>query len=94
MSIRLLIEVVAFAGVSTLGLLLTLANYKLVSEVNSLCPQELEFSRIGGDVMKLLHLHREYQRLVPGGNLHLRIRVMAVLMFACMVLGSLAGRVL
>lgn len=92
MSTRFLIEGAAFAGVSTLGLLLTLANYRLVAQVNSLSPQELELSRVGGDVMKLMHLHREYQKLFPEGNLVLRIRVMMALMFVCLLVASLAVR--
>lgn len=92
MSIRFLIEGTAFVGVSTLGLLLTLANYRLVAQVNSMSPQELEFSRVGGDVMKLMHLHREYQKLFPAGNLVFQIRVMMALMFVCLLVASLAVR--
>jgi hypothetical protein len=90
MFIRLLIEVAAVAGVSTLGLLLTLANYKLVGQVNALAPRELHSTYAGGDVLKLLHLHREYRRLVPDGNLHFKIRIMLVLMFACMLAAAYA----
>lgn len=92
MSIHFLIEVAAFAGVSALGLLLTLANYKLVAEVNSLSGQELELSRPGGDVVRLLQLHGEYNRLFPQGNLVFRIRLMTALMFACLLMASIAVR--
>lgn len=90
MFIRLLIEVAAIAGVSTLGLLLTLANYKLVGQVNALSPQELQSAYAGSDVLKLLRLHREYRRLFPEGNLHFKIRIMLVLMFMCMLAGAFA----
>jgi hypothetical protein len=92
MSIHFLIEGAAFVGASTFGLLLTLANYRLVAQVNSLSPQELEISRVGGDVMKLMHLHREYRKLFPEGNLVLQIRVMMALMFVCLLVASLAVR--
>ena len=92
MPIGLLIEIAAVAGVSTLGLLLTLANYRLVGQVNSLCPQELQSAHAGADVLKLLHLHREYQRLFPEGNLLFKIRIMMVLMFACMLAAAFAVR--
>jgi hypothetical protein len=94
MSIRLMLEIASMAGVSTLGFLLTLANYRLVAQVNSLCPQELEMSRPGGDVLKLLHLHREYRRLFPEGNLLFRIRIMIAMLFACMLVAVLAVRIL
>jgi hypothetical protein len=90
MFIRLLIEVAAVAGVSTLGLLLTLANYKLVGQVNAQSPQELQSAYAGGDVLKLFHLHREYRRLFPEGNLHFKIRIMLVLMFMCMLAAAYA----
>lgn len=89
-----MIEILAVAGVSAFGLLLTFANYKLVNKVNAHSPQELDAPHPGGDVLKLLHLHREYQRLFPEGNLHIRIRVMMALMFACLLVAALAGRVL
>jgi hypothetical protein len=92
MSIHPLIEASAFACVSTLGLLLTLANYKLVAQVNSLSPQQLELSRPGGDVARLLHLHREYRRLFPEGNLVFRIRLMMALMLVCLLMASAAVR--
>lgn len=90
MFIRLLIEIAAVAGVSTLGLLLTLANYKLVGQVKALSPQELHSAYAGGDVLKLLRLHREYRRLFPDGNLHFKIRIMLVLMFMCMLAAAYA----
>lgn len=90
MFIRLLIEIAAIAGVSTLGLLLTLANYKLVGQVNAQRPQELQSVYAGGDVLKLLHLHREYRRMFPDGNLHFKIRVMLLLLFACMLAAAYA----
>ena len=90
MFIRLLIEVAAVAGVSALGLLLTLANYKLVGQVNALSPQELHSVYAGADVLKLLRFHREYRKLFPEGNLHFKIRIMLVMMFACMVAAAYA----
>jgi hypothetical protein len=68
MIIRLLIEIAAIAGVSTLGFLLTLANYKLVGQVKAQSPQELQSTYAGEDVLKLLRLHREYRRLFPDGS--------------------------
>jgi hypothetical protein len=93
-SIRILIEILAMAGVFTLGSLLTLANHKLVHKVNAQSPQELDSLHFAGDLMKMLHLHREYQRLFPDGKLHIQIRVMVALLFACMLVGAVAVRVL
>jgi hypothetical protein len=92
MSIRFLIEIAAIAGVSALGLLLTLTNYKLVAQVNAQSTEEFETTLPGGDVMRLLHMHREYGRLFPEGKLVLRIRVMMALFFVCLLLASVAVR--
>ncbi len=92
MSIHLFIEVAAFAGVSTLGLLLTLTNSRLVAQVSALSSAEMETTPPSGDVMRLLHMHREYGRLFPEGKLVLQIRVMMALLFVCLLAASVAVR--
>ncbi len=92
MSTHLLIEVAAFASVSALGLLLTLTNYKLVAQMSALRTAEVETTPPSGDVMQLLRLHREYGRRFPEGKLVLQIRVMTALLFASLLVASVAVR--
>ncbi|MGB6194716.1 MAG: hypothetical protein WBF42_19785 [Terracidiphilus sp.] len=92
MYIQLLIEVAAIAGLSALGLLLTLTNYKLLAQVTALSGGEFESTPPGGDVTRLLRMHREYGRLFPEGKLVTRIRLMIALLFLCMLVASVAVR--
>jgi len=85
MSLRIIIGILAIAGVSTLGLLSTVTSYKMVDQVNALLPRERRFSDFGWWAGKRLRLHTEYRQLFPDGNLLTRFWIITALMFACML---------
>ena len=85
MSVRMIIGIVATAGVSALGLLSSVTSYKIVDKVNSRLPKERQFSPFGWWAGKTLRLHSEYRRLFPDGNLVVRFWTITAMMFACLL---------
>jgi hypothetical protein len=85
MSGRLIIGVVALAGVSICGLVATLINAEMVENVNHRLSQELQFSLLGWHWPKTRRLHREYRKIYPEGNLLWKFRIIVVLGFGCLL---------
>jgi hypothetical protein len=83
---RLIIGIVATASVSLCGLLSTFLSDKMVDQVNKKLPMDLQFSPLGWHPAKTLRLHREYQKLYPGGQLVLQVRLLIVSAFTSLLL--------
>jgi hypothetical protein len=85
MSARLIVGVVALAGISICGLVVTLANAEMVEKVNDRLPKELHFSPLGWYWSKTRRLHREYRKIYRDGNLLWKVRIALFLAFSCML---------
>ena len=92
MASRLAVGIVALACVPVCGLLGTAATWQMVDKVNEKLPKENQFGYLGWYWSKALRLHREYNRLYPSGHLSRRVRVLAGLMFSCVVICAWALR--
>jgi len=82
----MIIGIAAIGGVSLCGLLSTLLSAKMVNQVNKKLPMDLQFSPLGWHPVKTLRLHREYQKLYPGGQLVLQVRLLIASAFASLLL--------
>jgi hypothetical protein len=81
----MIIGIVAIAGVSSLGLASAAVTTKMVDEVNSRLPKEMQFEPLGWYLDKTVRLHHEYRRLLPQGGLSTRLWIIVALMFACLL---------
>jgi hypothetical protein len=90
MSVRGIIVIAALRGMSVCGLLSALINVKMVEQVNARLSKQEQFSQLGWYAAKTLRLFREYRRLVPGGNLHLKMYFLTVLGSACLLCSAWA----
>lgn len=69
-------------------MLSALANVQMVDKVNEKLPKENQFPPLGWYWSKTLRIHREYKRLYPSGHLSRNVRVLAGLMFACVMISA------
>ena len=86
MKTRVIFAVAALACVSVCGLVASLTIFEMVDKVNDMLPKGEQFAPLGWYFSKYQRLNREYKRLYPAGRLLLRVRVLTVLMFACLLI--------
>lgn len=91
MSLRIILAIIAIAGMSIFGFLSSVASQQMVDEVNPLLPKERRFSPLGWWIGKTLRLHGEYRRLYPDGKLLTRYWTVTSLGGACLLLLVLAA---
>ena len=85
MTARQILGGIALACVSVMGIISTLTSLEMVDKVNERLPKEEQFDPAWWYMEKTLRLHREYKRLFPHERLHLKLWVLAGLMFACSI---------
>jgi hypothetical protein len=83
---RFVIATVALVGVSACGLISNIVFFQMVAKVNERLPKERQFAPLWWYWPKYQRLKAEYKKLYPGGNLLRRVRVLGVLMFACLLI--------
>jgi hypothetical protein len=88
MSARIFVAVMSMLCVSVCGLLATFANLEMLDQVNSKLPESEQFSMLGWYFSKYQRLHRYYKLYYPEGRLHLRVRILTGVMFACLVIAA------
>jgi len=88
MATRVIVGIVALAGVSICGMIGTFANFEMVDKVNDKLPKEEQFAVLGWYFAKTQRLHREYKRLYPDGRLLVKVRVLMALGIACLVIST------
>lgn len=84
MTALVIIGAVALAGVSTSGLVATLAHLEMVARVNERLPAEQRFATLGWYPTKTWRLWTEYRRLFPDGALLRRSLVATAIGGACL----------
>ena len=85
MTTSLIVAIVALACTSICGLIATFTGFEMVDRVNEKLPEENQFETLGWYFSKTQRLHREYRRIYPEGRLLLKVRVLAALMFGCLL---------
>lgn len=85
MSVRAIVGITALVAVSLCGLLATMISIEMVEQVNAKLSKDDQFFPFGWYAPKTLRLFREYRRLYPGKNLHLRIIFLCALAFVCLL---------
>lgn len=85
MSVRVFVGITALVAVSLCGLLTTLISIEMVEQVNAKLPKDDQFLPLGWCAPKTPRLFREYRRLYPGKNLHLRIIFLCAVAFVCLL---------
>jgi hypothetical protein len=85
MATRVVVGIAALVCVSVCGISSMLASWEMMDKVNDKLPKEEQFATLWWYAAKSLRLSREYKRLYPDGNLLLKIRVLRVLMIACLI---------
>jgi hypothetical protein len=88
MSPRIIVGIVAVACVSICGLLSTFVLFEMVDQVNDKLPEAEKFDHLGWYLSKRLRLNRKYRMLYPDGQLLMKVRILMVLMFACVVVAA------
>ena len=86
MTARIMVGIVALAGVSVCGLISAFADMDMVDKVNDKFPTEQQFDLLGWYLPKTQRLRGEYRRLYPDGPLLFRGRVCFALMFICLAI--------
>jgi hypothetical protein len=86
MAIRVIVGIVALVCVPVCGIISTIANWEMVDKVNEKLPKEEQFYHLWRYAEKSFRLRREYKRLYPNGRLLLKVRMLTVLMFACLLI--------
>lgn len=84
-SVRLVIGILALAGMSLSCVISLLVGLRMVDEVNAMLPRELQFGLMVWYMTKTLRLHREYKRLFPSGGLLLKYRLATGAAFVCLL---------
>ncbi len=86
MTPRLILAIIAIAGVSTCGLTAALLNYEMVDAVNAKLPKTEQFDALGWYWAKSQRLRREYSRLYPDGQLLIKVRGRIALMILLLII--------
>lgn len=90
MSVRAIVGIAALVGASLCGLLSALISLEIVDQVNAKLPKEEQFFPMGWYAPKTLRLFREYRRLFPGKDLHLKLISLALIALVCLICVSWA----
>ena len=85
---RVIVGLVAVAGVSTCGLTAGLVWMQMVDQVNRQLPKEQQFGQLGWYLPKSIRLRRAYKRLYPSGNLLKKHDALGILAFTCLLAGA------
>jgi len=93
MAPRIIVGIVAVACVSICGLLSTFAHFDMVDQVNDKLPEAEKFDHLGWYFSKRLRLNRKYRMLYPDGRLLMKVKILMVLMFACLVVAAWSFRI-
>lgn len=88
MAPRIIIGIVAVVCVSVCGILSTFALFEIVDQVNRKSPEAEKFNHLGWSFSKRLRLNRKYRTLYPDGQLLIKVRILIVLMFSCLVFAA------
>jgi hypothetical protein len=86
MTPRLILAIVAIAGVSVCGLTAALLNYEMMDAVNAKLPKTKQFDALGWYWSKNQRLRREYSRLYPEGELLIKLRRRLALMILLLII--------
>jgi hypothetical protein len=85
MSVRVIVGVLALAGVSACGIASTVVHNLMVEQVNAKLAAGDQFFPLWWNLTKTQRLNREYRRLYPEGRLLVGSRALGALMFACVL---------
>jgi hypothetical protein len=85
MNPRVIVLVVAVAGMAACCLLGAISNMKMVEKVNSRLPKDAQSFPMGWYLSKTLRLHREYKRLFPTGTLLIKVRIATGVGLGCLL---------
>jgi hypothetical protein len=83
MSLRIILAIVAVAGMSIFGLTSSIMFEDMVAAVNRRLPKDQQFAPLGWYWTKTHRVQTEYKRLYPDGPLLRKVRTLWFLMFAC-----------
>jgi hypothetical protein len=81
---RFIIGIFALVCVSVCGIASSLVSLEMVGRVNERLPKDQQFAPLWWYWPKIQRLWREYKMLYPDGSLLTRLRILGVLMFACL----------
>jgi hypothetical protein len=84
MAIRIIIGLVGLVGVVICGFVTTFLNFMMIDSVNERLPADENLDSVGWHPAKYQLLNQEYKRLYPDGRLPSKIRIITVIMFACL----------
>lgn len=84
-SARSIVGILALVCVSVCGIASSLVSLEMVERVNERLTKDQQFELLGWYWPKVQRLWREYKMLYPGGSLLRRLRILGVLMFACLL---------
>src|SRR5579859_1506105 len=87
MNPRVIVLVVAVAGMAACGLFGAISNMEMAEKVNSRLPKDAQFFPMGWYLSKTLRLHREYKRLFPTGTLLIKVRLATGVGLGCLLGG-------
>jgi hypothetical protein len=86
MSTHLIVGIAAIACMGICGIIAMAVGYEMIEKVNHKLPQEDQLGWAGWYPSKYQRLYREYRRLYPEGRLLFKIRVLATLGIACLLI--------
>ena len=86
MTTRHIIGIAALIGVSTCGMIASLAGFEMMDRVNERLSKAEQSDAAGWYLSKYRRLRREYRRLYPHGRLILKSRVLAAAGLACLLI--------
>lgn len=88
MSARTIVGILALVCGSVCAMTASFTSLRMVDRVNERLPEERQFAWLGWYLDKQQRLFAEYKRLYPDGSLGRRVRILAALMFACLLIGA------
>jgi hypothetical protein len=88
MMARVIVGIVAVAGVSTCGLIASLVRMQMMDQVNRQLPKGQQFGQLGWYFPKTIRLRRAYKKLYPTGNLLKKHDALGILGFTCLLAGA------
>jgi hypothetical protein len=83
---RLIIGLIALVCASICGIGSSLVSFEMIERVNERLPKDQQFATLWWYCPKIRRLWREYKTLYPDGSLLNRLRILGVLIFACLLI--------
>jgi hypothetical protein len=82
----MIIGIAALLCATICSLIAGFIGFEVIDLVNAKLPEKEQFDWGWWYTEKTLRLHREYRRLYPGGRHLVRIHILEVVVYSCMVL--------